>query len=311
MVNNGESKIKTNLEADLLLKDGGTIQAMLNKVQQLHTEIKSLSGAMQKVMGSSSGTSGFVKQLQEAAVLMREMKQNAHALGQATANPTAAARNTLISGAAAAGQLQGLKDTLTAEEKLYQLRVAQGKVNINTLLKETDARKLALAQEGLLLRSQTARLSKSREIAAKQLEALKGELQLRKEVAARTKTADAAWFAYERKLEAAEERKVKRDAARAQGVAQGTELAIGGQKTKKMASVAADSILYQDRQPAIDRAVTAAKNKVEKFNLTEQLKAEAIANRNPALAGLQHEQLLAQMKMSNIRLALEIGRAHV
>ena len=50
MANNGESKIKTNLEADLLLKDGGTIQAMLGKVQQLHTEIKSLSEAMQKVM---------------------------------------------------------------------------------------------------------------------------------------------------------------------------------------------------------------------------------------------------------------------
>ena len=202
--NNGESKIKTNLEADLLLKDGGTIQAMLGKVKQLHTEITKLSDGMQKVMGSASGTSGFVKQLQEAASLMREMKQNAHALGQATANPTAAARNTLISGAAAAGQLQGLKDVRTAEEKLYQQRVAQGKVNINTLLKETDARKLALAQEGLLLRSQTARLSKSREIAAKQLEALKGELQLRKEVAAKTKTADAARFAYERKFEAAE-----------------------------------------------------------------------------------------------------------
>lgn len=178
--NSGESKIKQDLQADLLLKDGGTIQSMLGKVKQLHTEITKLSEDMQKVMGSSSGTSGFVKQLQEAASLMREMKQNAHALGQATANPTAAARNTLISGAAAAGHLQGLKDTLTAEEKLYQLRVAQGKVNINTLLKETDARKLALAQEGLLLRSQTARLSKSREIAAKQLEALKGELQLRK-----------------------------------------------------------------------------------------------------------------------------------
>ena len=204
MANNGESKIKTNLEADLLLKDGGTIQTMLGKVKQLHTEITKLSDDMQKVMGSASGTSGFVKQLQEAASLMREMKQNAHALGQATANPTAAARNTLISGAAAAGQLQGLKDVRTAEEKLYQQRVAQGKVNINTLLKETDARKLALAQEGLLLRSQTARLSKSREIATKQLEALRNEIQLRKEVAAKTKTADAARFAYERKFEAAE-----------------------------------------------------------------------------------------------------------
>ena len=48
--NNGESKIKTNLEADLLLKDGGTIQAMLGKVQQLHTKITKLSDAMQKVI---------------------------------------------------------------------------------------------------------------------------------------------------------------------------------------------------------------------------------------------------------------------
>ena len=31
MANNGESNIKTNLEADLVMKDGGTIDAMLGK----------------------------------------------------------------------------------------------------------------------------------------------------------------------------------------------------------------------------------------------------------------------------------------
>lgn len=210
--NNGESKIKTNLEADLLLKDGGTIQTMLGKVQQLHTEIKSLSEAMQKVMGSSSGTSGFVKQLQEAAVLMREMKQNAHALGQATANPTAAARNTLISGATAAGQLQGLKDLRTAEEKIYQGRILNGEINIRTLKKETDLRKQNLALEALELKLGRDISKGVRERAEKNLAMLRKEYEGKKELAARTKAADAARFSYERKVEAAEARASTRSA---------------------------------------------------------------------------------------------------
>lgn len=187
--NNGESKIKTNLEADLLLKDGGTIQKMLGKVQQLHTEIKSLSEAMQKVMGSSSGTSGFVKQLQEAAGHMREMKQNAHALGQATANPTAAARNTLISGATAAGQLQGLKDLRTAEEKIYQGRVLNGEINIRTLKKETDVRRQKLALDALELKLGRDISKGVRERAERNLAALRKEYQFRQEAATAAKRA--------------------------------------------------------------------------------------------------------------------------
>lgn len=182
--NNGESKIKTNLEADLLLKDGGTIQTMLGKVKQLHTEITKLSDDMQKVMGSASGTSGFVKQLQEAASLMREMKQNAHALGQATANPTAAARNTLISGAAAAGHLQGLKDLRTAEEKLYQQRILNGNYSAKSLLQETEARKKTLAMAALELKAATATGAAQRIRAERALTALKGEIEERKKLAA-------------------------------------------------------------------------------------------------------------------------------
>lgn len=204
MANNGESKSKMNLEADLLLKDGGTIQAMLAKVKQLHEEINKLSTDMTKVMGSSSGTSGFVKQLQEAAALMREMKQNAHALGQATANPTAAARNTLISGAVAAGNLQGLKDLRTAEEKLYQDRITRGGITIRQLLKETDARKLTLAQEALQLKAVAGSDTARQQRAQRNLGLLRMEIEGRKELAAKTKTADAARFAYERKFEAAE-----------------------------------------------------------------------------------------------------------
>ena len=325
---NGNSTIKQSLEADLVMKDSGTIDAMLNKVKALHAEIQGLQKSMDTAMGSRSAESGLAKQLQELTASMRTMKQQMESLGHASA--TSGQGGKLLFGATAAGQLQGLKDLRTAEEKLYQQRILNGKYSAKALLQETDARKLALAQEALQLKLHGEYSKEVKKTAAEHLAALQKELQLRKErdsfevtsrkatqksEAARRKeinTAHGEALRMEKELQAGRDAEAKKRAdfqAQAQAVANGTLLGLPEQRKKRQASVAADNVTFGPGQDAVGRAVKAAQNRVAKFNLTEQLKVEAIANRNPALLGLQHEQLLAQAKMSNIRLALAGNKA--
>ena len=67
--NNGESKIKQDLQANLKIDDAGSIAEMLAKVKQLTTQVNTLSKAMEKVMGRSP--SKLLRLLFQQAALQR------------------------------------------------------------------------------------------------------------------------------------------------------------------------------------------------------------------------------------------------
>lgn len=178
--NNGESKIKQDLQANLKIDDAGSISEMLAKVKQLTTQVNTLSKAMEKVMGSPSATNGFAAQLKEITGQMRGMKNQMTELGRSTATQ-GYEKNTLLPGAAAAGHLQGLKEISKAEEALYKQRVLKGRIHLDTLLKETDVRKQNLALETLALKAETAKTAQVRKKAAEDLAALQKEYAAKKQ----------------------------------------------------------------------------------------------------------------------------------
>lgn len=207
--NNGESKIKQDLQANLKIDDAGSIAEMLAKVKQLTTQVNTLSKAMEKVMGAPSATNGFAAQLKEITGQMRGMKNQMTELGRSTATQ-GYEKNTLLPGAAAAGHLQGLKEISKAEEALYKERVLKGRIHLDTLLKETDVRKQNLALETLALKAETAKTAQVRKKAAEDLAALQKEYAAKKQAVKDNLAWEAELRATKEKTRKADQRELNR-----------------------------------------------------------------------------------------------------